>query len=49
MTLNELQHAAQTLPGELDGLRVEIDAARDARNALVDLAKALGGGWSAGS
>ena len=25
---------------------LEIDAARDARNALVDLAKALGGGWS---
>jgi multidrug efflux system outer membrane protein len=30
----------------LQAQTLEIDAARDARNALVDLARALGGGWS---
>lgn len=30
----------------LQAQTLEIDAARDARNALVDLAKALGGGWT---
>ncbi|WP_295641775.1 enoyl-CoA hydratase/isomerase family protein [uncultured Methylibium sp.] len=36
MTLTDLQHPAQTLPKELDGFRVEIDAARERADIVLD-------------
>lgn len=36
MTLNDLNHPALTLPTELDGFRVEIDAARQRADVILD-------------
>jgi 2-oxoglutaroyl-CoA hydrolase len=36
MKLNELLHPAATLPSELDGFRVEIDAARQRADIVLD-------------
>jgi 2-oxoglutaroyl-CoA hydrolase len=36
MKLNELSHASHTLPADLDGFRVEIDAARERADIVLD-------------